>query len=146
MVGFFRIGLLAALAWLSTGLLTWFNYSPPDRSTIVAPARRMAELDLPDSLDTKPALNTLAKSDIWGSKRVEPVAGGAKSQAEVWSRIAIVKERKGNFVVLASPRGEIKSFHVGDALPDGSQLLKISSAEIVVRRAGEKSSTTHALE
>lgn len=139
MVAIKRIAMLAAVLWGFSAWFSWTYFKPPVSSRIVSTARHDAAAQTAPVVGVKPALELLKKSDIWGVSRksasasVLPGLAPALPAAEIWARVAVVNERSGAFVVLRSPAGDLKSFKVGDTLPDGGKLQKISTASVEVR-------------
>lgn len=149
MVGLARISILTLVIWGLVALTAWSVYTPPQSGKVVGVARHGSDTEFVPPPDLKADLAVLTKADIWGA-RAAPAnqaanSGSAKPQAEVWSRVAIVKEAAGAFILLSSPSGEVKPFKAGDTLPDGSKLLRISTSEIVVKPTSSRSQVIHLL-
>ncbi|KAF0811431.1 hypothetical protein IGB42_04130 [Andreprevotia sp. IGB-42] len=143
MVALYRCGILAVIVWIIVGVYAWTTFALPEHGKVVGLAKRQTQFELPRPVNLRPDLAVLAQSDLWGRPNATTqVAGAAASQpAEVWARIAVVKEDKNAYVLLSSPKGEIKPFKVGDTLPDGSKLIKVSPEEVIVRPGSGKPQT-----
>lgn len=148
MVILLRFGLLGLLLWTGIAAWTWHSYSPltqPDKKVVQA-SRRDAEPERLASGSVKKSALLLQKSDIWGTKQAAVSGQAAASSApplevESWSRIAVVKDPQGAYVLLRSPAGELKTFKIGDTLPDDSKLKKINAEAVEVRQADGKTRT-----
>lgn len=147
MVILLRFGLLGLLLCAGIAAWTWYTYSPltqPEKKVVQA-SRRDAEPAKLQSGSVKKSALLLQKSDIWGSKVTQTpsltTTSAGPAEVETWSRIAVVKDPQGAFVLLRSPAGELKTFKRGDTLPDDSKLTKISPEVVEVRKADGKTRT-----
>lgn len=144
MVILLRFGLLGLLLWAGVAAWTWQTYSPLTQhgKKTVQPTRHEAELQRLPLLSVKKSALMLQKTDIWGTRQTAPSGPTASTatpvEVESWSRIAVVKDPQGAFVLLRSPAGELKTFKNGDILPDDSKLKKISPEAVEVRQADGK--------
>lgn len=149
MVILLRFGLLASLLWLGCAIWAWQDYQPLNGSTkkLVGLARNEAAPERLATASVKKPLTLLLKSDLWGSKQqvsnpgVQATGAPTTGEIETWSRIAVVKDPQGAYVLLRSPTGELKTFKNGDTLPDESKLKKISAESVEVRLNNGKSQT-----
>lgn len=150
MVILLRFGLLALLLWSAIAAWTWNTYqplTPPTKKTVGLARRDDDPQHLPPAA-VKKSLLILQKTDLWGGKQKTDVAPGAAPdkttapiEIESWSRVAVVKDPDGPYVLLRSSSGELKTFKAGDTLPDDSKLKKISADTVEVRLSNGKTKT-----
>ncbi|WP_269531324.1 hypothetical protein [Chitinimonas sp. BJYL2] len=149
MVGLTRIAALTVVLWFVCAALGWAWYSSPFDKTLVVTRSPHFMPEVPQPPDLTQDVALLQRSLLWPTDQPSAQAAGKPAEPqvinEVWSRVAIVKEPQGNFVLLGSPSGTVKPFKAGDVLPDGSRLIKVSTSEIVVRPASGKSQSVHLL-
>lgn len=133
MVKYVRIGIATLVIWVVTGVMTWTVYTLPRTPKLVSTAKRSDLISLAPSPDLKSDIDILGSYDLWGFNRTQAQVATASQPTERWVRVAIVSESKDVYLLLQSPSGEVKSYHPGDTLPDGSKLLKVSAAEVITR-------------
>jgi hypothetical protein len=144
-----RFALTCLFIWSIAGLTGWLVPQTQAPARVVGASRT---LGLPEPLrivDLKPAAEALARTDLWGSQLAQTAvadAAQAKPTVETWTRVAIVQEKEGSFVLLSGPDHVIKTFKQGDTLPDGARLLKIQSNQITLLPAGKKRPETRHLD
>jgi hypothetical protein len=148
MVKFPRIALTGLSLWLLAGLIGWLLPQAPAAERIVGASRTVGLPEPLHNTDLKPFAEALAKVDLWGSKSGAAAANPVATQpiVETWTRIAVVQEKSGNFIVLSGPDNVIKTFKQGETLPDGSRLLKIQVNQITLLPAGKKRPETRHLD
>ncbi|MFT4170933.1 MAG: hypothetical protein QM639_00120 [Rhodocyclaceae bacterium] len=129
-----RFALCTVAMWCLTGFVAWLGFAPPTARTPAVPAASRAEIEVPPKPDLRQAVRWLERTPVWGAAPAAS-ASEAKTATETWSRIAVVLDKRGNYVLLAPPQGAAKRFGVGDTLPDGGRLLALDARQATVRTA-----------
>lgn len=135
-----RLWALGVAAVALSGLLVADRLPSDGAPSLVRPAARMPGLPpLPAPVDAGAALDTLARSTIWGplaAPATDP-AGAAAQAAPAWSLSGYYEAAGVRRVIVSVDNAAVPSqqLAVGERLPDGAVILAIDPDRVRVRRA-----------
>jgi len=143
-----RIVVATCALWVLVAVLTWWTTDPPERLVTAKPHSLMAaDMLALRRLNLAEDQTMLERTRLWPMER-DGLAQAAKPPAQtvdkkvVWGIAAtVVRPRQSYLLVQDLETKVITQTNVGDTLPDGSKLLKVSVDSYEVRASNGKRHT-----
>jgi hypothetical protein len=133
-----RLGLTVGLMLLAGAVLTWVSVPRPKAPNFLATGGDTWSLPQLPKREPDPLIKTITGANLWGVVAVAANGPAAPLNTPEWRFVGVFNDGKEPQIMISIDKKPAVSLKVGEALPGGAKILKISADQICVLVNGQK--------